>query len=261
MHSTNQSKQALSVILPRAINGVRDPEGTSLWLELVLWAYKGFNNSTATVNSGMRSSHKGFYGGRLPTPYFPFCNPAYHCVRRRREMNLQARPCFILNYGHNHGSDYFKVMDVKIGMVVHSRDVTWHQPREPLTSSVPTFGSRISYLSSGAVTPGYVYIHPPLVPSASLAAATAPVLATAAPVPASAPPLATAPAPTPPLPPLAPIPDRVVWELGHGVDVQLSGRTRGETYAMQNLHHSMDLMSISEHAWLTNQLANRRGHS
>ena len=49
-------------------------------------------------------------------------------------MDRQARPCFFLNFGYNHGSDCFKVMDAETGRIVHSRDVTWHQPREPLIS-------------------------------------------------------------------------------------------------------------------------------
>ena len=37
----------------------------------------------------------------------------------------------------------------------------------------------------------------------------------------------------------------------------MPGRTRGETRAMQDSHHSMGLMSISEHAWLANHSTNR----
>ena len=39
--------------------------------------------------------------------------------------------------------------------------------------------------------------------------------------------------------------------------MRMSGRTRGETRAIQDLHHSIGLMSMSEHARLANQLANR----
>ena len=50
------------------------------------------------------------------------------------------------------------------------------------------------------------------------------------------------------------IPDRVVGELGHEADVRMPGRTRGETRAMRNSHHSMGLMS---HAALAQDLATR----
>ena len=59
-------------------------------------------------------------------------------------MDPQARPGFPLSFGYTHGSDRFKVMDVKTGRVVHSRDVTWHQPRELLVSPAPTTGSECS---------------------------------------------------------------------------------------------------------------------
>ena len=160
-------------------------------------------------------------------------------------MGPQARPCFFLNFGYNHGGVYFKIMDTETGRVVHSRDVTWHQPQEPFISPAPTVGSGVPHLSSGAETPDYVYIQP--TPVATAMPASAP--ATASPVPASA---IAAPSPLPNPP--ASIPDRVVRELGHEVDVRTSGRTRGETRAMGDSHHNMGLMS---HATLARDLATR----
>ena len=136
-------------------------------------------------------------------------------------------------------------MDAETGRVVHSCDVTWHQPREPLISPAPTAGSGVPHLSSGAETPDYVYIQP--TPAATATPAAAP--ATAAPVLASA---VAAPAPLPNPP--ASIPDRVVRELGHEADVRMPRRTRDETRAMRDSHHSMGLMS---HAALARELATR----
>ena len=121
---------------------------------------------------------------------------------------------------------------------MHSRDVTWHQPREPLTSPVPTVGSGVPQSSSSAETPDYVYIQPTTAATASPAAAPVPVSAIAAP----------APLPNPP----ASIPDRVVREMGHEADVHVPGRTRSETRAMRDSYHSMGLMS---HAALAQGLA------
>ena len=83
--------------------------------------------------------------------------------------------------------------------------------REPLISLAPTVGSEITYLSSGAEMPEYVYIQPPPVATSTPAAAPA----TAASVPTSAPTLATASEPAPPIASPAPIYNRVVWGLGH----------------------------------------------
>ena len=113
---------------------VRDPDGSSLWMESVLWAYEEFNRFATTANSSMPSPNGVFFGGRPPMPVLRFYKPASHRIPRRSKMEPQARPCFFLNFGYNDESDCFKTMGAETGRVVHSRDVTWHQPREPLIS-------------------------------------------------------------------------------------------------------------------------------
>ena len=173
-------------------------------MESVLWASEGFNRSATTANSGMLSPHEIFFGSRPPMPLLPFCKPAYHRIPRQNKMDRQARPCFFLNFGYNHGSDCFKLMDAETGRIVHSRDVTWHQPREPLISPAPTVESGVPKSPSDAELPDYVYIQ------------TATTTPPAAPVPAS-----DNAAPTPPRQSAAPRqstappPDRVVRELSH----------------------------------------------
>ena len=63
------------------LKGVRDPDGSSLWMESVLWALEGFNRSATTANSGMLSPYEVFFGSRPPMPVLPFCKPAYHRIR------------------------------------------------------------------------------------------------------------------------------------------------------------------------------------
>ena len=93
-------------------------------------------------------------------PVLPFCKPAYHRVPRQSKIDRQVRPCHFLKFGYNHGSDWFKVMDAETGRIVHSSDVTWHQPREPLTPLAPTVGLGVPRSPSGAETPDYVHIQP-----------------------------------------------------------------------------------------------------
>ena len=216
---------------------VRDPNGTSLWMESVLSASEGFNRSVTTANSGMLSPYEMFYGSRPPMPALPFCKPAYHRVPWQGKLDRQARPRYFLNLGYNHGSDWMKIVDAETGRIVHSRDVTWHQRREPLISPAPTVGSEVPH---GTETPDYIYIQP------TPAATTAPA---AAPVPAS-----DNAAPAPPPNSTASIRDCVVRELGHVGDERMSGRTRGETQAMRESPRSMDLMS---HAALAQGIATR----
>ena len=146
-----------------------------------------------TANSGKLSPHEIFFGCRPPMPVLPFCKPAYHRVPRQSKMDRQARPWFFLNFGYSHGSDCSKIIGTETGRIVHSRDVTWHQPREPLISPAPTFGSGVPQSSYGTETPDYVHIQ--LAPAAT-------ATPTAAPVPASA---NTAPAPPQTPPPQFPI--------------------------------------------------------
>ena len=169
-----------------------------------------------------------------------FCKPAYHRVPRQGKPDRQARPCYLLNFGYNHGSDCMKIMDAKTGQIVHSRDVNWPQPREPLISTAPTIGSEVPQSPSGTVTPDYLHIQP--TPAATIAPA-------AAPVPAS-----DNAAPAPPRNPTASICDWVVWELGHVGGVRMPGRTRGKTRAIRESPHSMGLMS---HAALAQGIATR----
>ena len=222
------------------LKGVRDSDGTSLWMESVLWASEGFNLSATTTNSGMLSPYEIFYGSRPPMPTLPFCKPAYHRILRQGKLDRQARPCYFLNFGYNHGSDCVKIMDAETGRIVHSRDVTWHQPREPLISPAPTVGSEVPRSPSGTATPEYIHIQ------SAPAATTAPA---AAPMPAS-----DNAAPAPPRNPTTPIRDRVVRELGHEDDVRMPGRTRGETRAMRESPRSMGLMS---HAALAQGIVTR----
>ena len=199
-----------------------------LWMESVLWASGGFNRSATTANGGMLSPYESFYGSRPPMPTLPFCKPAYHRLPRHGKLDRQVRLCYFLNFGYNHGSDCIKIMDAETGRIVHSRDVTWHQPREPLISPAPTVESEVPQSPPGAATPEYIYIQP------APAATTAPA---AAPVPAS-----DNAAPAPLRNPTEPIRDRVVRELRHEGDVRMPGRTRGETRAMRESPRSMGLM-------------------
>ena len=155
-------------------------------------------------------------------------------------MNRQARPCFSLNFGYNHGSDCFKIMDAETGRIVHSRDVTWQHPREPLISPAPAVGSGVPQSPSGAETPDYVHIQPAPAATATPTTASVPASANAAPAPLHLPP--------------ASIPDRIVRELGHEVDMRMPCRTLGETRAMKGSPHSMGLMS---HAALAQGMVTR----
>ena len=130
--------------------------------------------------------------------------------------------------------------DPRTRRIVHSRDATWHQPREPLISPAPAVKSEVPQSPSGTATSEYIHIQP--APAATTSSAAAPVSAS------------NNAAPPPPPNPTASVRDRVVWELGHESDVRMPGRTRGETRAIRESLHSMGLMS---HAALAEGIATR----
>ena len=221
------------------LKGVRDPDDTSLWMEPVLWASEEFNRSATTANVGMLSPYEIFYGSRPPMPTLPLqASIPPHPAARKTETTGAAVlfPEFWLQSWER----LLKVMDAETGRIVHSRDVTWHQPREPLISPAPTVESEVPQSPSGATTPEYIYIQPAPVTTTAPAAAPVPASDNAAPAPTRH---AT-----------EPIRDRVVRELGHEGDVRMPGRTRGETRAMREPPRSMDLMS---HAALAQGIATR----
>ena len=76
------------------LKGVRDPDGSSLWMESVLWASEGFNRSATTAKSGMLSPHEMFFGDSPTMQILPFCKPAYHRVPRRSKMDPR-RACVV----------------------------------------------------------------------------------------------------------------------------------------------------------------------
>ena len=213
------------------LKGVRDPDGTSLWMEYVLWASEGFTCSATTANGGKLSPYEIFYGSRPLMPTLPFCKPAYHRIPRQGKLDRQARLCYFLNFGYNHGSHCVKIMDAETGRIVHSRDVTWHQPLEPLISPAPTVESEGPQSPSGAATPEYIYIQPAPTATTAPAAASVPASDNAA--------------PAPPRNPTEPIRDRIVREPGHG-DVRMPGRTQGEMRAMRESPRSMGLMGRTQ---------------
>ena len=117
-------------------------------------------------------------------PILLFCNLVYRCVPRKRKTDPQARRCFFMDFGHNYCSNCFKVMDVETGIVVYSRNVTWHQAWKPLIPPTPIVRARSSNSSSGTGMLEHVYILPPTVAAATLVATSAP-----APVPTPAAPV------------------------------------------------------------------------
>ena len=75
------------------LKGVRDPDGSNLLMESVLWASERFDRSATTANSSILSPHEVFSGGRPPMPVLPFCKPVHNSVPRQSKM-IPVHPLF-----------------------------------------------------------------------------------------------------------------------------------------------------------------------
>ena len=201
--------------------GCTDAAGTSLWLESLLWASECYNRVATSVNNEWLSPHEIFYGSRPRLPLLPFLQPAYHRVPRQRKTDPRARMCYFLNFGYNHGRGCYRLLDAETGRVACSRDVTWHHPEAPWSTT--------PIRAAPTEPPRGIYV--PMPQSVPVAAPS--------PSPVATPP-APAPAATLPPPPTrtsnspAPIPPRVSRELQHEGYVEMPGRTRGETRALRD---------------------------
>ena len=215
------------------LKGGRDPDGSSLW------ASEGFNPSATTPNSGMLSPHEVFFGSRPPMPVLPFCKPAYHRVPRQSNLGRQAHPCYYVNFGYNHGSDCFKV---------------WMRKRGGSCTRVTSHGTSRGnrYFPRPRQQDRACPSHRPMLKCRTTCTSTRLLPLLIRPLPRRCLRQITPPAPL--RNPTASSPDRVVRELGHQVDVRMSGHTRGETRATQESPHSMGLMS---HAALAQGIANK----
>ena len=122
-----------------------------------------------------------------------------------------------LKFGYNHGRDCYRLLDAETGRVASSRDVTWYYTEASCTT--PVRPARIK-------PPRDIFV-----PMPKSVPVTAP-----SPAPAAAP-LAPAPAAPPPpvsvMKPQAPISPRVGRDIKYEGNVEMPGRTRGETRAMR----------------------------
>ena len=61
------------------------------------------------------SPHEILYGSCPRLPLLPFLQPVYHCVPRQRKTDPRARMYYFLNFGHNHGRDFYQLLDAETG--------------------------------------------------------------------------------------------------------------------------------------------------
>ena len=154
-------------------------------------------------------------------PLLLFLQPAYHRVPRQRKTNPRARMWVFLNFGYNHGRDFYRLLNADTERVAYSRDVTWNH-LEALGATpigaAPTESPRDIYVLMPQSVPVAAPSHAPV------AAPLAPAL------PAMPPP--------PPTPIMSNIPARIRPSVRRESEykryVEMPGRTCGEICALHD---------------------------
>ena len=173
------------------------------------------------MNEEWLSPREIFYGSRPRLRLLPLFQPAYHRLPRQQKTDPRACMCYFPNFGYNHGRNCYRLLDAETERVIHSRDVTWHHPETTWITSIRT----------APIKPAKdIYV--PMPQSVPVAAPSpAPVTVPPAPAPAAT-------LPPPPITPTsncpAPIPSRVSRKLEYEGYVEMLGRTRGETRALND---------------------------
>ena len=115
------------------------PEGASLWVEAMNWAWDAYHRTATVGNSGNFSPHEKFYGVTPQSSPIPFLKPGLCKFKHKNKMDPKARECFYLGPARNHPSESKRVL-VRTGKVIITRNVTWaHVPlsRPPTVRSTP----------------------------------------------------------------------------------------------------------------------------
>ena len=100
-------------------------------------------NITSRVDSpDMRCPEEKLYGKRLQEQLLPFLMPGHRTRGSGSKWAGKADPCFYLNDGNDHASDYDKVM-LESGIVSYTTNATYAYRRAPFVGQQVTFGNNV----------------------------------------------------------------------------------------------------------------------
>ena len=108
------------------------------------WAWMSENiNITSRVDSrDKRCPEEKLYGKRLRKQLLPFLMPGHRTRGSGLKWAGKADPCFYLNRGNDHASDYDKVM-LESGSVSYTSNATYAYRRAPFVGQQVTFGNGV----------------------------------------------------------------------------------------------------------------------
>ena len=119
---------------PRLFPDVRFPSRamhySAVWPEAWTWMSENINITSCVDSPGMRCPEEKLCGKRLRKQLLPFLMPGHRTQGSGPKWAGKTDPCFYLNGGNDHASDYDKVM-LESGIVSYNTNATYAYRRAP----------------------------------------------------------------------------------------------------------------------------------
>ena len=132
--------------LPRLFPNVRFPSRamhySAVWPGAWTWMSENINITSCVDSPGMRCPEEKLYGKRLRKQLLPFLMPGDRTPGLGPKWAGKVDPCFYLNDGNDHASDYYKVM-LESGIVSYPTNATYAYRRAAFVGQQVTFGNEV----------------------------------------------------------------------------------------------------------------------
>ena len=132
--------------LSRLFQDVRFPSRamhySAVWPEAWTWTSENIKITSRVDSPDMKCPEEKLYGKRLREQLLPFLMPGHRTRGSGPKWAGKADPCFYLNGGNDHASDYDKVM-LESGIVSYTTNATYAYRRAPFVGQQVTFGNGV----------------------------------------------------------------------------------------------------------------------
>ena len=131
---------------PRLFPDVRFPSRamhySAVWPEAWTWMSENINITSRVDSPDMRCPEEKLYDKCLRKQLLSFLMPGHRTRGSGPKWAGKADPCFYLNGGNDHASDYDKVI-LESGIVSYTTDATYAYRRAPFVGQQVTFGNGV----------------------------------------------------------------------------------------------------------------------
>ena len=115
---------------------------SAVWPAAWIWMSENINITLRVDSPDKRCPEEKLYGKRLRKQLLPFLMPGHRTRGSGPKWAGKAVPCFYLNDGNDHASDYDKVM-LESGIVSYTANATYAYRRAPFVGQQVTFGNGV----------------------------------------------------------------------------------------------------------------------